>query len=92
MILIPYHNGKTMAVLSSLRLFDNPNQRFRDTSAESLIQYVMMMYGELRGKANQAATEDERQWYSDMAAIFLEIGCRYDELRPKAVPSNASER
>ena len=83
-----------MAVLSSLRTFINPNKRFMKTSDESLLQYTLLMYGELRDKSLKAATSEESMWYSDLAALLLELGCRYDENKPRqpGEPSNPSGR
>lgn len=79
-----------MAVLSTIRTFTNENKRFVKTSPESLLQYALLMYGELREKVRNATTPNEAMWYSDLAALLLELGCRYDDSLP-IVKSNPAK-
>lgn len=80
--------------LSAIRTFTNPNRRFVETSPDSLINYVLLMYGEIREKALTEPDKNMAAWYSDVAALVLELGTRYESLKPKAEgePSKSSER
>lgn len=74
------------------RLLGAPSQRFFKTSDNSLMQYLLLLYTELKDKAEAAEDPNEALWAADAACLILEISIRYDILRDRDVDFSERSR